>query len=137
MKAFLDRPLEGDWPNLWLDATYLKVREGGRIVSVAAIIAVAANTKGRREIVGLGVGPSEAEAFLGGLPEATDQTRPARRARRAEGRRPAGRRRYMATLPRILHGGRDNRLVRLTSLFSRSSGFVECIFVRCSGAKVM
>ena len=45
------------------DATYLKVREGGRIVSVAAIIAVAANTEGRREIVGLGIGPSEAETF--------------------------------------------------------------------------
>ena len=39
--AFLDRPLVGDWPYLWLDATYLKQREGGRIVSVAAIIAVA------------------------------------------------------------------------------------------------
>ena len=63
MKAFLERPLEGDWPYLWLDATYLKVREGGRIVSVAAIIAVAANTEGRREIIGLGIGPSEAETF--------------------------------------------------------------------------
>jgi transposase-like protein len=56
---------------LWLDATYLKVRDGGRIVSVAAIIAVAVNTEGRREIVGLGIGPSEAEpfwsAFLKGL----------------------------------------------------------------------
>jgi len=61
--AFLKRPLEGDWPYLWLDATYLKVREGGRIVSVAAIIAVAANTDGRREIVGLHIGPSEAETF--------------------------------------------------------------------------
>ena len=39
------------------------MREGGRIVSVAAIIAVAANTEGRREIVGLGIGPSEAETF--------------------------------------------------------------------------
>ena len=47
--AFLDRPLVGDWPYLWLDATYLKQREGGRIVSVAAIIAVAANTDGKRE----------------------------------------------------------------------------------------
>ena len=63
VKAFLERPLEGDWPHLWVDATYLKVREGGRIVSVAAIIAVAANTEGRREIVGLGIGPSEAETF--------------------------------------------------------------------------
>jgi len=61
--AFLKRPLEGDWPYLWLDATYLKVRESGRIVSVAAIIAVAANTEGRREIVGLHIGPSEAETF--------------------------------------------------------------------------
>lgn len=61
--AFLKRPLEGDWPYLWLDATYLKVREGGRIVSVAAIIAMAVDTDGRREIVGLHIGPSEAEPF--------------------------------------------------------------------------
>ena len=61
--AFLDRPLTGDWPYLWLDATYLKQREGGRIVSVAAIIAVAVNTDGKREIVGLHIGPSEAETF--------------------------------------------------------------------------
>ena len=47
---FLNRPLTGDWPYVWLDATYLKVRQGGRIVSVAAIIAVAVNTDGRREI---------------------------------------------------------------------------------------
>ena len=46
---FLNRPLSGDWPYVWLDATYLKQRQGGRIVSVAAIIAVAANTEGRRE----------------------------------------------------------------------------------------
>ena len=63
VNAFLERPLEGDWPYLWLDATYLKVRDGGRIVSVAAIIAVAVDTDGRREIIGLGLGPSEAEAF--------------------------------------------------------------------------
>jgi putative transposase len=61
--GFLERPLEGEWPYLWLDATYLKVRDGGRIVSVAAIIAVAVDTEGRREIVGLGLGPSEAEPF--------------------------------------------------------------------------
>ncbi len=67
VNAFLDRPLTGDWPYLWLDATYLKQREGGRIVSVAAIIAVAANTEGKREIVGLHIGPSEAETFWAGL----------------------------------------------------------------------
>ena len=65
--AFLERPLEGDWPYLWLDATYLKQREGGRIVSVAAIIAVAVNTDGRREIIGLKIGPSEAETFWSGF----------------------------------------------------------------------
>lgn len=63
VKAFLERPIEGDWPYLWLDATYIKVRKGGRIVSVAAIVAVAANTEGRREVLGLAIGPSEAEAF--------------------------------------------------------------------------
>jgi transposase-like protein len=63
VKAFLDRPLEGDWPYLWLDATYIKVRQAGRIVSVAAIVAVAVNTEGRREVLGLAIGPSEAETF--------------------------------------------------------------------------
>lgn len=63
VNAFLERPLVGDWPYLWLDATYLKQREGGRITSVAAIVAVAVNTDGKREIVGLHIGPSEAETF--------------------------------------------------------------------------
>jgi putative transposase len=61
--AFLSRPIEGDWPYLWIDATYLKVRQAGRIVSVAVIIAVGVNTDGVREILGLEIGPSEAEPF--------------------------------------------------------------------------
>jgi len=61
VKAFLNRPLEGDWPYLWIDATYLKVRRGGRIVSVAVIIAIGVNTDGRREVLGLEIGTSEAE----------------------------------------------------------------------------
>ena len=61
--AFLERPLEGDWPYLWIDATYLKVRQNGRIVSVAVIVAVGVNTDGRREVLGLDIGPSEAEPF--------------------------------------------------------------------------
>jgi putative transposase len=61
--GFLQRPLTGEWPYLWLDATYLKVREGGRVISVAVIVAVAVTTEGRREIVGLHIGPSEAEIF--------------------------------------------------------------------------
>ena len=61
VKAFLDRPIEGDWPYLWIDATYLKVRRGGRIVSVAVIIAVGVNTDGRREVLGMEIGTSGAE----------------------------------------------------------------------------
>ena len=61
VKAFLDRPIEGDWPYLWIDATYLKVRRGGRIVSVAVIIAVGVNTDGRRKVPGMETGTSEAE----------------------------------------------------------------------------
>ncbi len=61
VKAFLERPIEGDWPYLWIDATYLKVRRGGRIVSVAVIIAVGVNTDGRREVLGMEIGTSEAE----------------------------------------------------------------------------
>jgi putative transposase len=67
VQAFLNRPIAGEWPYLWLDATYLKQREGGGVVSVAAIIAVAANTDGKREIVGLHIGPSEAEPFWSGF----------------------------------------------------------------------
>jgi putative transposase len=65
--AFLDRPLEGDWPYLWIDATYLKVRQNGRIVSVAVIVAVGVNTDGRREVLGMDIGPSEAEPFWTGF----------------------------------------------------------------------
>jgi len=63
VKAFLSRPIEGDWPYLWIDATYVKVRESGRIVSVAVIIAVGVNSDGRREVLGMDIGPSEAEPF--------------------------------------------------------------------------
>jgi transposase-like protein len=63
VKAFLDRPIEGDWPYVWLDATYIKVRRAGRIVSVAVIIAVGVNSDGRREVLGMTIGHSEAEVF--------------------------------------------------------------------------
>ena len=61
--TFLDRPIEGDWPYIWIDATYLKVRQNGRIVSVAAILAVGVNSDGRREVLGLDIGVSEAATF--------------------------------------------------------------------------
>lgn len=63
VQAFLERPIEGDWPYLWIDATYVKSRQAGRVVSVAVIIAVAVNTDGVREILGVATGPSEAEPF--------------------------------------------------------------------------
>jgi putative transposase len=63
VNAFLSRPIEGSWPYVWIDATYLKSRKGGRIVSVAVIVAVAVNTDGRREVLGVATGPSEAEVF--------------------------------------------------------------------------
>jgi putative transposase len=63
VQAFLNRPIEGDWPYLWIDATYVKVRQSGRIVSVAVIVAVGVNADGRREVLGMAIGPSEAEIF--------------------------------------------------------------------------
>ena len=66
VNGFLDRSLEGDWPYLWLDATYVKVREAGRIVSVAVTVAVAVNDQGRREVLGMAIGASEAESVNGG-----------------------------------------------------------------------
>jgi putative transposase len=63
VSAFLARPIEGTWPYLWIDATYVKARQAGRIVSTAVIIAVGVNTDGRREVLGLTTGPSEAEPF--------------------------------------------------------------------------
>jgi transposase-like protein len=63
VKAFLDRSIEGDWPYLWIDATYVKARQNDRVVSLAVIVAVGANTDGRREVLGMDIGPSEAETF--------------------------------------------------------------------------
>jgi transposase-like protein len=63
VQAFLHRPLEGDWPFVWLDATYIKVRRNKRIVSLAVIMAVGVNTDGRREVLGMKIGLSEAETF--------------------------------------------------------------------------
>ncbi len=67
VQAFLTRPLEGAWPYLWLDATYIRVRENGRIISRAVIIAVAVNEDGRREVLGVATGPSDAETFWTGF----------------------------------------------------------------------
>jgi putative transposase len=61
--AFRERPLEGDYPYLWLDAKVEKVRDGGRVVSKAVVIAYGVHESGRREILGFDVGEAETEAF--------------------------------------------------------------------------
>jgi len=63
VQTFLNRPIEGEWPYIWLDATYVKARRDHHIVSVAVIVAVGVNTDGRREVLGMTVGHSEAETF--------------------------------------------------------------------------
>ena len=63
VQAFLNRPLVASYPYLWIDATYVKVRENGRIVSKAVILAVGLDGDGHREVLGMDIGPSEAETF--------------------------------------------------------------------------
>jgi len=63
VQTFLHRPIEGEWPYLWLDATYVKARRDHPIVPVAVIVAMAVNTDGRRDVLGMTIGNSEAEPF--------------------------------------------------------------------------
>ena len=63
VSAFLERPLEGDYPYLWLDAKVEKVRDGGRVQRKAVVIAHGVHETGRREILGIDVGEAETEAF--------------------------------------------------------------------------
>src|SRR6516165_1963867 len=82
VKAFLSRPIEGDWPYLWIDATYVKVRESGRIVSVAVIVAVGVNSDGRRGLrgvaafIGTAFVQDDAEAARTQWRQVADQLRP-------------------------------------------------------------
>lgn len=63
VEAFRNRPLTGRYPYLWLDAKYIKVREGGRVANMALVVAVGVRESGDREVLGLDVGPSEDGAF--------------------------------------------------------------------------
>src|SRR5918999_747223 len=60
---FRTRRLEGPYPYVWLDATFVKVRERGRVVSQAVVVAIGVRAGGEREVLGLDVGPSEDGAF--------------------------------------------------------------------------
>jgi len=61
--AFRNRPLEGAFPYLWLDAKHLKVRDRGSVRSKALVIAYAVHESGRREVIGIEIGETETEAF--------------------------------------------------------------------------
>ena len=63
VELFRQRPLEGDYPYLWLDAKQLKVRDQGHVRSKALVIAYAVHETGRREVIGLDLGEVESEAF--------------------------------------------------------------------------
>jgi putative transposase len=63
VERFRTRKLEGPYPYLWLDATFPKVRQDGRVVSMALVIAIGVNARGEREVLGLDAGPSEDGAF--------------------------------------------------------------------------
>src|SRR5204863_7424201 len=63
VERFRNRPLGGVYPYVWLDATFVKARESGRVVSTAVVIAIGVNGDGQREVLGLDVGPSEDGAF--------------------------------------------------------------------------
>lgn len=63
VERFRNRRLEGEYPYVWLDATFVKVREEGRVVSMAVVMAIGVKDTGEREVLGLDVGPSEDGAF--------------------------------------------------------------------------
>jgi putative transposase len=64
VERFRQRPLTGSYPYVWLDATYVKARQDGQVVSTAVVIAIGLNAEsGQREVLGLDVGPSEDGAF--------------------------------------------------------------------------
>jgi putative transposase len=63
VEAFRNRPLEGRYPYLWLDAKIERVRDGGRVVQKALVLAYAVHETGYREVIGLDVGECETEAF--------------------------------------------------------------------------
>jgi transposase-like protein len=63
MSRFRNRQLEGNYPYVWLDATYVKVRRSGKVTNMAVVIAIGVNLRGEREVLGFAIGPSEDGAF--------------------------------------------------------------------------
>src|ERR671939_2038401 len=67
-RIFRTRRLDAEYPYLWLDARYEKVREDGRVLSMAVVVAYGVRADGVREVLGIDVGPSEGCRPLAGLP---------------------------------------------------------------------
>ena len=63
VERFRTRRLDGPYPYVWRDATFVKVRQQGRVVSQAIVVAIGVRASGEREVLGLDVGPSEDGAF--------------------------------------------------------------------------
>lgn len=63
MERFRSRPLEGEYPYVWLDAKAIKVRQDGRVLNMAAVVAVGVRSTGEREVLGFDVGPAETYEF--------------------------------------------------------------------------
>ena len=89
VQAFRERPLEGRYPYVFVDAKIEKVRDGGRVARKCVVIAHAVHETGRREIIGLDVGEAETEAFWTRVSPVARRPRPRRRAAGHQ-RRPSG-----------------------------------------------
>lgn len=76
VRTFLARPIEVECPFVWLDAMFHKVREAGRVVSVATVVAIGASTTGERTVRGAATGPSEDHQFLDLVPSPARQAGP-------------------------------------------------------------
>ena len=108
VEAFRQRPLEGAYPYLWLDAKQVKVRDRGRVVSKALVIAYAVHETGVREVIGLGR-RGRVRRVLDRVPALLEEARPLRsaaghlrRSRRAQGRDRPGPELPVAALHRAL-----------------------------------
>jgi len=63
VEAFRTRPISGEHPYVWIDATYHKVRQDGRVISMATVVAIGVTVEGERQVLGIDAGPSEDAAF--------------------------------------------------------------------------
>ena len=122
-EAFRTRPTEGEHPYVWLDATYMKCRTGGRYASVALVTAIGMSSSGHKEFLGCACFDSESEAA--GLDEEAE----AFRTRPIEGEHP-----YVwldATYMKCRTGGRYASVALVTAIGMSSSGHKEFLGCAC------